>query len=198
MDGQVVPALILASASPRRSQLLRQMGLSFMVDPAHIDEGAVRASRPSALAETLALSKAQAIAHKHTGSAYVIGADTIVVSHGRVLGKPRDESEAVAMLRRLSGSWHRVITGIAVVDAGDGRYRVGHEVTAVEFAPMTIREIQAYIDTGDPMDKAGSYGIQGLAGQYIPRIRGDYFNVMGLPLHRLRMMLRDIGFIQQF
>ena len=194
MDGPIDFRLILASASPRRVQLLRQIGFSFEVIPARIEEQAIQCVRPSVLAERLALAKARAVSSGQRGDAFVIGADTVVVSHGRVLGKPRDEAEAAAMLRRLSGSWHRVITGLAVVSVRDGCHRVGHEVTAVQFAPMTDRQIQDYIDTGDPMDKAGAYGIQGMAGRYIPRIRGCYYNVMGLPLHRLCAMLGEMGF----
>lgn len=173
---------------------MRQMGLTFTVVPADIDEEAVRITRPAALAERLALIKAQAVAEKQADPCLVIGADTVVVSRGRVLGKPRDTDEAAAMLRRLSGSWHRVITGVAVADALTGQYRTGHETTAVRFSPMTDHEIRDYIATGDPMDKAGAYGIQGLAGMYIPRIRGCFFNVMGLPLHLLHLMLGEMGY----
>lgn len=194
MDDQIERRLILASASPRRHQLLTQMGYSFLVDPAHIDEEAVEAVGPAALAETLALLKAQAVAERQVESALVIGADTLVVSRGRVLGKPADEREAAAMLKRLSGSWHRVVTGVALVEVPGGRHLISHETTAVQFAPMTERDIRDYLKTGDSMDKAGAYGIQGRAGMYIPRIRGCYFNVMGLPLHRLHTMLREMGY----
>ena len=194
MDSQVAPSLILASASPRRRQLLTQMGLAFRVDPAHIDEEAVTAETPAALAEKLALMKARAVAGRQSGPALVIGADTLVVRGRQVLGKPSDEGEAAAMLRKLSGSWHRVITGVALVQASDGRHIVSHETTSVQFAPMTDREIRDYLDTGDSMDKAGAYGIQGRAGMHIPRIRGCYFNVMGLPLYRLYTMLRDMDY----
>jgi len=194
MDGQVARRLILASASPRRHQLLTQMGYAFTVDPAHIDEEAVSAKGPAALAEKLALLKAQAIAERQDTPALVIGADTVVVSRGKVLGKPADEDEAAAMLKRLSGSWHRVVTGVALVETPGKRYLVSHETTAVRFAPMTEAEIRDYLRTGDSMDKAGAYGIQGRAGVHIPRIRGCYFNVMGLPLHKLHVMLREIGY----
>lgn len=194
MDGQVTRRLILASASPRRRQLLAQMGYSFTVDPAHIDEEAVEAKGPAALAEKLALIKARSVAERQTAPSLVIGADTIVVSRGRVLGKPSDEGEAAAMLRRLSGAWHRVITGVALVETVSGRHLVSHETTAVRFAPMTERDILDYLKTGDSMDKAGAYGIQGRAGMYIPRIRGCYFNVMGLPLHKLHTLLGRMGY----
>lgn len=194
MDGQVARRLILASASPRRRQLLTQMGYVFTVDPAHIDEDAVEAKRPAVLAEKLAYLKARAVAGRQAEPVLVIGADTVVVSRGRVLGKPADEDEAAAMLKCLSGSWHRVVTGVALVDVHSGRHLVSHETTAVRFAPMTEAEIHDYLKTGDSMDKAGAYGIQGRAGMYIPRIRGCYFNVMGLPLHRLHAMLGEMGY----
>jgi septum formation protein len=193
MDSQV-ERLILASASPRRQQLLGQMGYAFTVEPAHIDEEAVRAASPAALARRLALLKAREVAGRQTQPALVIGADTLVISKGRVLGKPSDREEAHAMLKRLSGSWHRVITGLALVEAPSGRSMTAHETTAVRFSDMTDQEILDYLDTGDSMDKAGAYGIQGRAGMYIPRIRGCYFNVMGLPLHRLYRMLAQMGY----
>jgi septum formation protein len=174
--------------------LLAQMGYSFTVDPAHIDEEAVEAKGPVPLAEKLARIKAQAVAERQAGPALVIGADTVVVSRGRVLGKPADEDEAAAMLNRLSGAWHRVVTGVALIETVSGRHLISHETTAVRFAPMTEREILDYLNTGDSMDKAGAYGIQGRAGMYIPRIRGCYFNVMGLPLHRLHTMLHRMGY----
>lgn len=174
--------------------MLTQMGYVFTVDPAHIDEEAVSAKGPAALAEKLALLKAQAVAERQSEPALIIGADTVVVSRGRVLGKPADEEEAAAMLKRLSGSWHRVVTGVALVETPGDRYLASHETTAVRFAPMTEGDIRDYLRTGDSMDKAGAYGIQGRAGVYIPRIRGCYFNVMGLPLNRLHTMLGEMGY----
>ena len=174
--------------------MLTQMGYSFTVDPAHIDEDAVEAKGPAALAEKLALMKARSVVGRQTAPSLVIGADTIVVSRRRILGKPADVNEAAAMLRRLSGSWHRVITGVALIETVSGRHIVSHETTAVRFAPMTEGDIMDYLKTGDSMDKAGAYGIQGRAGMYIPRIRGCYFNVMGLPLHRLHAMLGEMGY----
>ena len=174
--------------------MLTQMGYVFTVDPAHIDEEAVSAKGPAALAEKLALLKAQAVAERQSKPALIIGADTLVISRGRVLGKPAGEREAAAMLKRLSGSWHRVVTGVALVEVPGERHLVSHETTAVRFAPMSEEEIQDYLETGDSMDKAGAYGIQGRAGMHIPRIRGCYFNVMGLPLYKLHTMLRDMGY----
>jgi len=174
--------------------LLTQMGYAYTVDPAHIDEDAVKAKGSAALAEKLALLKARAVAERQTEPSLVIGADTVVVSRGQVMGKPADESEAAAMIKRLSGRWHRVVTGVALVEAPRGRHLISHETTAVQFAPMTEEEIWDYLSTGDSMDKAGAYGIQGRAGVHIPRIRGCYFNVMGLPLHRLHTMLGDMGY----
>lgn len=171
--------IILASASPRRRELLTQAGYTFEVVPAHIDETRRAGEDPAAYVERLALEKAQAIHAQHP-DATVLGADTTVVLNGEVLNKPKDIEEAARMLRALSGCTHQVHTGIAVVTRNAQRSHV--ETTNVVFASIPEEELAAYLATGDSLDKAGAYGIQGYAARWIPRIEGDFFNVMGLPL----------------
>ena len=171
--------LILASASPRRRELLAQAGYTFEVHAAHIDETRGTNEDPAAYVARLALEKAQAIHAQHP-DAIVLGADTTVVLNGEVLNKPNDLKEAERMLRSLSGQIHQVHTGIAVVSSSAQRTHV--ETTNVIFAPIPEEELTAYLATGDSLDKAGAYGIQGYAARWIPRIEGDYFNVMGLPV----------------
>ncbi len=184
--------LILASSSPRRIELLRRLGLGFeVVKP--LWETRVIDDDPVEVAELTALEKARAVAGGFT-EGLVIGADTIVVIDDEILGKPRDGEEARLFLRKLSGRVHRVITGIAVVDAGRGREEVDHEVTEVKFKELSEEEIELYIASGEPFDKAGGYGIQGLGSLFVEWIKGDYFNVVGLPIYRLSLLLRRFGF----
>ncbi len=171
--------LILASSSPRRRELLAQAGYAFEVLPANIDETRRVGEEPVAYVARLALEKAKAI-HARNPDAIVLGADTTVVLNGEVLNKPQDIDEAACMLRALSGRTHQVHTGIAVVSSGVQHSHV--ETTDVIFAPIPEEELATYLATGDSLDKAGAYGIQGYAARWIPRIEGDYFNVMGLPL----------------
>jgi septum formation protein len=188
--------LILASASPRRRELLTQAGFSFTVKAADIDESVLPGEDPEAYVTRLAREKAQAVfrlegrvtSDEGRGDdVVVLGADTTVVLDGEILGKPVDKADAARMLRALSGRTHRVITGVAVV-TGRG-VEVAAEVTEVRFCELSDTEIAAYVETGEPMDKAGAYGIQGRAGKWIPRIEGCYFNVVGLPLARVATML---------
>ena len=184
--------LILASSSPRRIELLRRLGLDFeVVKP--LWETRVIDDDPVEVAELTALEKARAVAGGFT-EGLVIGADTVVVIDDEILGKPRDGEEARLFLRKLSGRVHRVITGIAVVDAGRGREEVDHEVTEVKFKELSEEEIELYIASGEPFDKAGGYGIQGLGSLFVEWIKGDYFNVVGLPIYRLSLLLRRFGF----
>ena len=182
-------ALLLASKSPRRRELLNQMGRTdFTVIPAVEPETADPALPPPELAQALALHKAREVARKHAQPGdTVLGADTIVVLGDKVLGKPRDEDHARAMLSALSGRTHRVYTGLALIR--DGAEYVQWEGTEVHFRPLTGAEIDAYIATGEPMDKAGAYGIQGRGALFVDRIHGDYCNVVGLPICRLNLML---------
>lgn len=183
------PRVVLASASPRRRDLLSLIGIVHDVKPANIDESMLEGEMPQAHAERLAREKAAAI---EAPDAVTIGSDTIVVVDGDVLGKPRDKAHAAEVLRRLSGRSHVVMTGVAV--------RWQHTVASslvevgVTFRALSEDEIQAYVATGEPMDKAGAYGIQGYGATIVERIDGDYFAVMGLPLNRLVMLLRELGF----
>ena len=182
--------VILASASPRRRELLALVGIEHEVRPANIDESLLAGETPVAHAERLARAKAHTIAGREPG-AVVIAADTIVVVDGDVLGKPRDAGEAHAMLRRLSGRTHTVLTAIAVARGALTESAV--ESVDVTFRALTDAEITAYIATGEPMDKAGAYGIQGYGATIVERVDGDYFSVMGLGLRRLIELLDRIG-----
>ncbi|HBS60292.1 MAG: Maf family protein [Bacillota bacterium] len=184
--------IILASASPRRRELLAQIGLKCEVVPSDVVEEA-QALAPEELAEHLAVLKAQDVAGSFTGEGYVIGADTLVVLDGVIYGKPVDRKDARRMLLHLQGREHQVITGLAVIRLEDGKLLRGHEITRVSIRPLNIGEIEAYIATGEPMDKAGAYAVQGRAAMFIPRINGCYFNVVGLPLARLMDMLNAAG-----
>jgi len=180
--------LVLASASPRRVALLRQAGAEFTVADPGPDRAWPGAAEPRHGVRALALDKARRVAAKKSGSV-VIGADTVVVARGLRLGKPADAAEAVEMLSRLHGRTHEVWTGIAVV-RGDEQ-RTAAECTKVQFARLSPEDIAGYVRSGEPLDKAGAYGIQGLAGMFVRRIEGDYFNVVGLPLARLRAVLAE-------
>lgn len=182
--------VILASQSPRRRELLNLVGIAHEVQPADIDESYVGGERPREHAERLAREKTAVIAEREP-DALIIGSDTIVVVDGDVLGKPVDELDAVRMLARLAGRSHVVITAVAVAWRGETRSSV--EEVGVTFHPMTRAEIDAYIATGEPMDKAGAYGIQGYGATIVSRVDGDYFAVMGLPLQRLTRVLAAIG-----
>ena len=183
--------IVLASQSPRRRQLLGQMGLEFTTQSPEIDESAFHGRDARGLVETLSREKARWVARQQTPDTLVIGADTVVVLDGAILGKPRDGAEAEAMLAALSGRDHQVFTGVTLCQ-GD-RILTQAEETQVTFRPLTGQEIRQYVSTGEPMDKAGAYGIQGLGGLLVEGIRGDYFNVVGLPLCRLGQMLSQFG-----
>jgi len=180
--------LILASASPRRRELLTQVGFRFEVIPAHINEDVRPDEDPVAYVVRLAREKAQVVREQlNDPQAIVLGADTTVTLDGHILAKPEDPADAIRMLRMLSGRTHRVITGVAVATA-DGT-EVAAEVTGVQFVTLREEEIADYVSTGEPMDKAGAYGIQGYAARWIPRIEGCYFNVVGLPVALVSNML---------
>jgi len=188
--------LVLASQSPRRAEILRNAGISFEVQAAHVNE--TRRRRESAHGYVLRLARAKAhavAAHAKRKNRHVIiiGADTAVLAQGRILGKPADVKEARRMLRLLSGKTHQVLTGVSLISLPGGeKHQV--ETTRVKFAKMSGAEIDDYIATGEPFDKAGGYGIQGIGGRFITAIEGCYFNVMGLPLSRVWSMLREAGF----
>ena len=189
----ITPRVILASASPRRRDLLTLVGIAHEVRPADIDETHRRDEAPPAYAERLAREKACAI---DAPDAVTIGSDTIVVVDGDILGKPRDRAHAVEMLRRLSGRSHVVITGVAV--RWNGRIVSAVEEVGVTFRALSWADIERYADTGEPMDKAGAYGIQGYGATIVERVDGDYFAVMGLPLTRLTRIVREIGLRYDF
>jgi septum formation protein len=182
--------LVLASASPRRQELLRNAGITFEVVPANVPEDSLPGEGAKDCAERLAREKALAVARQRP-HALVLGADTVVAIDGQILGKPSDSSDAVRMLRLLSGRDHHVITGVCLV--ADGQSFVAGETTLVTVNKITDQEIADYVATGEPMDKAGAYAIQGIASRWIPRIEGDYCNVVGLPVARVFSMLREIG-----
>lgn len=184
-------AMILASQSPRRRELLGQMGFSFTVRPARGEELPHPELTPAQLVEELARQKALEVSAGADADDVVVAADTVVAVDGTVLGKPRDRAHAAEMLSALSGREHTVYTGVAV-KRGE-KLLVEHEATLVRFRPLTQREIDLYIQTGEPMDKAGSYGIQGYGALLVEGIRGDYFNVVGLPICRLGRMLAQVG-----
>lgn len=183
--------LILASQSPRRRELLGQMGFSFTVRPAKGEELPHPELTPAQLVEELARQKALEVSAEAEADDVVVAADTVVAIDGKVLGKPHDKVHAAQMLSALSGREHTVYTGVAV-KRGE-TLLVEHEATQVRFRPLTEREIDLYIQTGEPMDKAGSYGIQGYGALLVEGIRGDYFNVVGLPICRLGRMLAQVG-----
>ena len=183
--------IILASASPRRRELLTQMGLPFRVVVADIDEHTERHLPPHRLVETISAEKARAVGAQVGSGPLVIAADTVVVLDGAVLGKPADEADARRMLSLLSGRQHQVYTGFTVLQGENIVSR--SEETLVSFRPLSDGEIGRYIATGEPMDKAGAYGIQGLGSLLVEGIRGDYFNVMGLPVCALGQVLKQFG-----
>ena len=184
-------AIILASKSPRRQELMRLLGLEFTIHTADVDETMDKTLPPEREVARVGGLKAAKIAETAAPEDIVVAADTIVVVDGAVLGKPHDEEEAFHMLKTLSGRGHEVMTGLNVWHEGKLRQEVVR--TRVHFRPMTAAEIRAYIATGEPMDKAGSYGIQGYGAIFVDHLEGDYFSVMGLPLCALARMLAECG-----
>jgi nucleoside triphosphate pyrophosphatase len=196
--------LVLASASPRRQELLRNAGLAFTVHSADVSEVPQPGESGAACAERLARAKALAVSQRRPND-LVLGADTVVVVGSEILGKPRDEADAVRMLGLLSGRTHQVITGVCLTGPEPGTENrklptgfqdVRSETTRVTMNAITAEEIRSYIATGEPWDKAGAYAIQGIASRWIPKIEGDYFNVVGLPLSLVYQMLLDHGWTE--
>ncbi|GAB7026950.1 Maf family nucleotide pyrophosphatase [Geotalea toluenoxydans] len=184
--------IVLASASPRRVELLSSAGIDFEVMPGDVDETLLPGETPEQHVLRLAKSKAEAVARKGHGR-YFIGADTIVVCDGEIMGKPQDSTDAERMLKKLSGVAHEVITGFAVVDRDEGSTVAEAVRTKVYFKPLRDEEIAAYIATGCPFDKAGAYAIQGGAAHMVRKIDGSYSNVVGLPLCEVVETLRNMG-----
>ena len=185
--------LILASGSPRRAEILTNTGWPFEVRVADVDESVRENEEPSNYVERLALAKAQKVAAE-VDSAIVLGADTTVVVNGEILGQPENDDDAKRMLRLLSGRWHEVLTGVALVTSR--RHVVAHRRTELKFADMTAQDIDWYVATGEPRGKAGAYAVQGRAALFIKEIRGDYYNVVGLPIrlvYELMLKLDDLN-----
>lgn len=188
--------LILASASPRRAQILHDAGLSFSVVSSAIDETPYPAETPQQLVQRLADAKADLVAARTVGPSIIIAADTVVVLDGQILGKPRSTEDARHMLQLFSGRTHSVITGVSLVRLPEIARRQFVETTLVHFAPLSRDEISHYLATEEPHDKAGAYAIQGRAGRYIPRIEGCYFNIVGLPLSHTVAALHELGWTE--
>jgi septum formation protein len=188
--------IILASSSPRRAEILREAGIAFEIRATRIDESPLPGEPAQAMVARLAEAKARAAAarmHADECDCIVVGADTAVELGGEILGKPRDSAEAREMLSKLSGRTHDVHTGIFLLQLPSHVTRSAVENSAVTFSRLSEKEIDAYVASGEPMGKAGAYAIQGLAGRYIPRIEGCYFNIVGLPLAMLYVLLRELG-----
>jgi septum formation protein len=183
------PPLVLASASPRRRALLEQLGIPLHVDPAHLDENVRAGETPERYVVRLAREKAEAVRRRHD-DATVLAADTSVVLGGAVLGKPATPDEALAMLRSLSGRSHQVLTAVAVAGAGERLV-----TAAVTFAPATEAALRWYVSTGEPMDKAGAYAVQGIGGFLVEHIEGSHSAVVGLPLVETLALLREAGYL---
>jgi septum formation protein len=188
--------LILASASPRRAQILRDAGIPFEIARANVSERRRRGESAGLMTRRLAQAKAQAIVKKlgkKSLQAIVIGADTTVEVNGELLGKPQSSAEARKMLSKLGGKSHRVVTSVAAIRLPDHAQAIATETTRVRFAPLSADDIAEYVATGEPLDKAGAYAVQGIGGQFIEGIDGCYFNVVGVPLARLYHMLSELG-----
>ena len=185
--------LILASASPRRAEILHDAGISFTVLSSAVDETPYANETPQQIVQRLAAAKAELVSARAVGSAIIIAADTVVVLDKQILGKPRSTDEARRMLEMLSGRTHSVITGVTLLKLPEMERRQFVETTLVHFARLTSEDLSRYLATGEPFDKAGAYAIQGHAGRYIPRIEGCYFNVVGLPIARVVAALRELG-----
>lgn len=186
--------LVLASASPRRREILGRLGVPFTVEPGEVDETPRPGEEAQALAERLALAKARGIAARHRGAeSLVIGSDTVVTRAGRLYGKPADPAEAVEMLRALRGGPHTVVTGLAVVRCADGATRTLTVPATVVMRSYGDEEIAEYVATGEPLDKAGAYGVQGEGARLIERVDGPYLTVVGLPLDELLPLLHELG-----
>lgn len=183
------PRLVLASASPRRSEILQHLGLAFDSLPVDVDERPRRHENAPALARRLALAKADA-ARVHRPDAWILAADTVVTVGGRLLGKPRGRRDAGRMLRQLSGVDHDVVTALALWSPTRSQAWVRHATTRVRFAPLSAEEIRRYLDSDEPWDKAGSYALQGTASWFVASVRGSVSNVIGLPVERLRQLFQ--------
>jgi septum formation protein len=184
--------IVLASSSPRRRELLERLGLKIVVDPSEIPEEHRSTMQPALLARDLSLRKAKLVASRHPNSV-VIAADTFGVFRGIIMGKPESPTHAARMLALMSGDSHQVVTGFTIIDTAMGKTVTDSVITKVHFRSLTKKEIEAYVSTGEPLDKAGAYAIQGLGALLVDRIEGDFYNVIGLPLSRLTEILKEFG-----
>ena len=189
----IQPRIILASASPRRAELLKQIGVEFELVPSQIEERPHPDEAPGDYITRIARAKVVAVARERD-SGLVIGADTVVVLDGRLIGKPQNQADAHRLLRLLSGKWHAVLTGVALYDVETRHEVADYEKTLVKFAQLNDTEIDWYVNTGEPMDKAGAYGIQGLGGLFVEEIAGNYYNVVGLPIPLVYRLARRLGY----
>jgi septum formation protein len=189
--------LILASASPRRAEILRDAGIPFTVLSSAVDETPYPGETPQQMVQRLSAAKAELVAARAVGPAILVAADTTVVLDGLMMGKPSSAEDARKMLEILAGRTHSVVTGVTLIRLPEMDRRQFIETTLVSFTPLSRDDISRYLATGEPYDKAGSYAIQGYAGRYIPRIEGCYFNVVGLPLARLVENLRELGWSEE-
>ncbi|OAB46667.1 Maf family protein [Paenibacillus glacialis] len=196
MNSQHSHRIILASTSPRRQELISSLRIPYEIKPSHAEEDTPEDWTPREIVEGLALRKAEAVHQTFLGQtelSIIVGSDTIVLLDNQVLGKPKDGQEAYCMLSSLQGRTHEVYTGVACIDVMTGRTLISHRVTSVTMKPLSDHKIQAYVNSGEPFDKAGSYAIQGLGATLIDSIHGCYFNVVGLPLSLLSDMLSELG-----
>ncbi|MBI2639508.1 MAG: septum formation inhibitor Maf [Candidatus Sungbacteria bacterium] len=189
--------IILASSSLQRQELFKKFGFEFIVQPSDFDERAVEIGDPEKLVKTLALAKAKGVAERFSGS-LVVGADTVVFHNGEIFGKPQSAAHAKEMLKKLNGDTHSVITGLSLYDADTHQFVVDAVETFVSFKPISDAEIDAYVKSQEPFGKAGGYTVQGLAGLFVDRIQGDYFNVLGLPLDLLAHRLSEFGIAHNY
>ncbi len=188
----MVTKLVLASSSPRREELLKRLDLNFTIVPSKINENELSGLSPEILVQEIARAKAEEVAEL-VEDTVIIAADTVVVKDEKIIGKPKDKDDARKMLEYLQGKTHKVYSGIAVLSTTSGKTLVDVDYTDVYIRSMDEREINEYIATGEPLDKAGSYGIQGFGGIFIEKINGSYFTVMGLPIHKLALMLKKFN-----
>ena len=185
--------LVLASSSPRREEILKQLKLKFTIVPSKINEENFTEDDPISLVRKLAVEKAKSVSNL-VENALIIAADTVVVYDNQILGKPKNKSDARRMLKMLRAKKHQVITGVAVVNSQDGEVHVDENITEVKMADLTDTEIDTYIETGEPMDKAGSYAIQGFGALFVEEIQGSFYSVMGLPIHQLAKLLNNFDY----
>lgn len=184
--------IVLASASPRRKELLERIGLKLEVEPSNYEENISSATEPHKLAKSISLEKAKLVARNYK-NALVIAADTFIVLEGEILGKPTTETEAKRMLEAISGRQHSVITGFTIIDTGNNKVLSSSVETKVHIRELTSKEIDSYVKSKEPLDKAGAYAIQGLGSVIVEKIEGDYFNVIGLPLSTVTESLKEFG-----